>query len=213
MRIIQPGYKIITTISDGGKDELKKIELIGRSCYGSEDKITDESAPKFVKGLIDRGHWSPVEHSQLTVMFTIDRGVSHEFVRHRLASFMQSSTRYQNYGSEKYGKEITVIDVDPFVPKGTPAYDNWLDGCMAAERQYLAMLDNGAKPEMARSVLPNSTMTLLTITANYREWHHILNLRTGKGAHPQIRAICSELLAELQQRIPVVFDSIDAGDN
>ena len=208
MKIIQPSYEILTPISEGGIDELKKIELIGRSCYGSEDKITEDSAKDFVRGLIKRGHGSPIEHGSITVRFIIDRGVSHEFVRHRLASFMQSSTRYLNYGTDKYDHEITVIDINPFVPRDTPAYDNWLDSCMSAEAHYLAMLEAGCKPEMARSVLPNSLMTNLTITANYREWRHILDLRCSERAHPQIQQVCRPLLDELRERLPVLFDDI-----
>lgn len=208
MKIVKAGYVIMTPFSEGGIEELKKIELIGRSCYGTEDKITEDSAKKMVKKFIEWGHGSPIEHVSFTVRFTIDRGVSHEFVRHRLASFMQSSTRYQNYGSEKYGKEITVVDIDPIIHADTPAYDNWLDGCMQAEKYYLAMLDAGVKPEMARGVLPNSLMTTLTITANIREWRHILALRTGKEAHPQIRQVCCPLLDELKEKLPIFFDDI-----
>lgn len=209
MKIIEPGYEILTEISDGGIEELKKIELIGRSCYGSEDRITDDSAKKFVEGLIKRGHWTPVEHSQLTVMFNVDRGVSHEFVRHRLASFMQSSTRYLNYATDKYDKEITVIDPHPFIFRDSAAHYQWEDGCRCAEKYYMSLIRSGANPEMARTVLPNSLATKLTITANYREWYHILELRTGRGAHPQIKQVCVPLLKELKEKIPGVFDGID----
>ena len=208
MKIVEAGYKILTPISEGGIEELKKIELIGRSCYGSMDKITDDSAKDFVAGLIKRGHGSPIEHGSITVVFTIDRGVSHEFVRHRLASFMQASTRYLNYGTEKYGNEITVIDPHPFIERGSLAYDIWEDGCLASEQRYMQLLEAGCKPEMARSVLPNSLMTTLTITANYREWRHILSLRCSERAHPQIREVCRPLLAELKEKLPVLFDDI-----
>lgn len=209
MKIVKPSYQILTDFSEGGIQELKKIELIGRSCYGSEDKITDDSAKSFVAKLAKMGHGSPLEHVSFSVKFTIDRGVSHEFVRHRLASFMQSSTRYLNYGSDKYDNQITVIDIAPIIPVDTPIYDNWLTGCMNAEKAYLAMLEAGTNPEMARSVLPNSLMTTLTITANIREWRHILDLRTKHAAHPQIRQVCRPLLDELKQKLPVFFEDIN----
>lgn len=208
MKIVPASYQIMTKISAGGFDELSKIEIIGRSCYGSEQNVSDSSAHLFVKRLIDRQHFSPLEHSQLTVVFTIDRGVSHEFVRHRLASFMQSSTRYQNYNTLKYHNSITVVDIHPFIKHGTEDYHAWVHHCYAAERQYMFLIEAGYAPEIARAVLPNSLMTKLTVTANYREWRHILSLRADRHAHPQIRQVCVPLLAELQDKIPIIFDDI-----
>ena len=113
MNILRAGFEILTPISEGGIDELKHIEKIGRVCYKSEGKITKdgESAKKFVKMLIDRGHEAMIEHSSLSVRFTVDRGVSHELVRHRIASFAQESTRYVNYSLDKFGNEINVINI------------------------------------------------------------------------------------------------------
>ena len=113
MNILKAGFEILTPISEGGIEELKHIEKIARVCYKSEEKITDdgESAKKFVKMLLDRGHEAMLEHSSLSVKFVADRGVSHELVRHRIASFAQESTRYVNYSLDKFGNEINVIDV------------------------------------------------------------------------------------------------------
>lgn len=222
MNILKAGYEILTPISDGGVNELKHIERIGRVCYKSEDKITEdgESAKRFVKMLINNHHEAMIEHSTLSVIFTCDRGVSHEMVRHRIASFAQESTRYVNYAKDKFGKEISVIDlIDGISLDGKmnnfdadhigEIYSEWLKAMGDAERHYMKMIELGATPQIARSVLPNSTKTNITITANYREWRTFFKLRTANDAHPQIREVAIPLCRELQQRIPVVFDDIE----
>ena len=202
MRVINPGFDILTPIKG---DELKKIELAGRTCYKSEDRISDDSAKDFVKMLIDRGHEAMLEHSSLSVKFICDRGVSHEIVRHRIASFAQESTRYCNYSKEKFGSELTFIK--PCFFEGT-AYDLWSAAMLNSETIYFGLLSQGATPQQARSVLPNSLKTEIVVTANYREWRNILKLRTAKAAHPQMREIMIPLLNELKTRIPVIFDDI-----
>lgn len=208
MKIIKSSYEILTPIPEGGKSELQFIEKCGRTAYKSEDKITDDSAERFVKNLIKRGHESVLEHSMLTVKFICDRGISHELVRHRLCSFTQESTRYCNYSNDKFGNELTFIEPCYFVPR-TSMYDTWLYSCMDCEEKYLAMLQGGAKPEEARSILPNSLKTEIIVTANYREWRNIFKLRTAKAAHPQMRELMIPLLKELQKKIPVIFDDIE----
>lgn len=212
MRIIDAGYKILTPISENGIEELQHIERIGRVCYKSEDKITSdgESAKRFVRMLIKNNHGAMLEHSSLSVLFTVDRGVTHEMVRHRMASFAQESTRYANYSKDKFGNEITVI-----APKfdNDYMYTDWKEACEFAERKYLRLLELGVSPQIARSVLPTSTKADITITTNYREWRHILNLRaagTTGTPHPQIAEVMVPLLKELQEKIPVVFDDIGA---
>lgn len=209
MKIIKAGYEILTEISDGGILELQHIEKIGRVCYKSEDKITadGESAKKFVKMIIDRGHEAMIEHSSLSVKFTVDRGVSHELVRHRIASFAQESTRYCNYSKDKFGKEITVIEPCFFSPL-SDSYTFWKHAMESAEANYFILLDNGATPQEARSVLPNSTKTEITITANYREWRNFFKLRTANVAHPQMREVTVPLLKELKGKLPIIFDDI-----
>ena len=220
MKIIKAGYKILSEISEGGIRELQMIENVGRVCYKSEDRITPdgESAKKFVAGLIKRGHEAMLEHSSLSVLFTVDRGVSHELVRHRLFSFAQESTRYCNYGKGKFGSEINVIDLEPGI-RNDPGMQNllevdiaaimteWLSAMEDAERHYLKMLELGATPQIARSVLPQSTKTEITITANYREWRHFFRLRavgtTGRP-HPQMEEVAEPLLHEVSTLIPVV---------
>lgn len=210
MRVIKPEYEILTPISEGGIKELQHIEKIGRVCYKSEDKITDdgESAKNFVRMLIGRGHEAMIEHSSLSVKFIVDRGVSHELVRHRIASFAQESTRYCNYSKDKFNNGITFIK--PFFFDGDDnRYQRWLSEMASAESAYLDLLNMGATPQEARSVLPNSTKTEITITANYREWRNFFKLRTAKAAHPSMREITIPLLKELQEKLPIIFDDIE----
>lgn len=207
MQIINPSYKILTPISVGGIDELHKIEQVGRVCYKSEDLIKEDSAADFVKRLIKRGHEAMIEHSQMTVIFTVDRGVSHEMVRHRLASFAQESTRYCNYSKEKFGDQITVIR-PYFLEEGSGAYNAWLYVMEEAEQAYMTMLRCGCSPQAARSVLPNSLKTDIVITANYREWRTIFKLRTAVGAHPQMREVMRPLLDEVKEKLEPVFGDI-----
>jgi len=209
LKVIEPEFEILTPISKGGIEELQRIERAARTCYKSEDKITDdgESAKRLVKMLVENGHEAMLEHSQLTVWFCTDRGVSHELVRHRLAAFAQESTRYCAYNKGKFGGEITVVRPSN-IKRNTDAYIVWSVACRRAEEAYMELLDDGVTPQDARSVLPTSLKTEIVVTANYREWRHILALRTSKAAHPDIRYLMQPLLLELQRRIPIVFDGI-----
>lgn len=222
MNIMKAEFEILTPISHGGIVELKHIEKIGRICYKSEDRITEdgESAKKFVKMLIDRGHEAMIEHSSLSVKFTVDRGVSHELVRHRIASFAQESTRYVNYSLDKFGNEINVIHIEKGIALDkkmdnmdanaiAAIIEEWEMAMKDAERHYMKMIDLGATPQIARSVLPSSTKTELIITANYREWRAFFKLRIPAAAHPQMREITIPLLDELKMRLPVIFDDIE----
>lgn len=222
MNIINASYEILTPISKDGITELKHIERIGRVCYKSEGRITEdgESAKKFVKMLVTNGHEAMIEHSTLSVKFTVDRGVSHELVRHRIASFAQESTRYVNYSLNKFGNEINVINI-----KDGIALDNkmknldantigmiiaeWMSAMEDAEKHYMRMIELGATPQIARSVLPNSTKTEITVTANYREWRNFFKLRVPEAAHPQMREITIPLLHELKTLLPVIFEDIE----
>ncbi len=186
---------------------LKALEVAGRTCYKSEEKITDESAISFVKKLIDRGHEAMIEHFSVSVRFICDRGVSHEIVRHRIASFAQESTRYCNYSKAQFGNEITVIE-PLFWEKDSPAYNVWETACAAAERFYFELLKRGANAQEARSVLPNSLKTEIVVTMNLREWRHFFKLRTAPTAHPQMREVAIPALNTFKEMIPVVFDDI-----
>lgn len=216
MKIINAGYEILKPDPIDGIDILKHLERCARTAYKSEDKITEdgESAKKMIKRLIQSGHESTLEHGGMTVKFTVDRGVSHEIVRHRLASYTQESTRYCSYNKDKFGNEITVIDPAPMLEPDDEYYDillgysDWYDACYDAEKRYFDMLDKGCSPQEARSVLPNSLKTEVVMTANWREWRHFLKLRSAPDAHPQIREVAIPLLNELHEKIPVLFDDI-----
>ena len=221
MNILRAGFEILTPISEGGIEELKHIEKIGRVCYKSEGNITEdgESAKKFVKMLINRGHEAMIEHSSLSVRFTVDRGVSHELVRHRIASFAQESTRYVNYSLDKFGNEINVINIRDGIDLDNKMKNmdssiidailrEWFSAMKDAEKHYMKMIELGATPQIARSVLPNSTKTEITITANYREWRNFFKLRVPATAHPQMREVTIPLLKELKNRLPIIFDDI-----
>ena len=220
MNIINASYKIEKLPS---LEDIQLIEAAVRVCYKSEEKITDTSFVDFLERIVRKGHESVLEHSMLTVRFICDRGVSHELVRHRLASFSQESTRYCNYGGD-----VTFI-LPLYLKEGRDLYYNtehddgasslvqnlevnkfgtWCNSMQSAATAYNTMLQWGASAQEARAVLPNSTKTEVVMTANLREWRHILKLRTSKAAHPQMRELMCPLLEELKASIPVIFDDI-----
>lgn len=210
MKIVEPKVEIITPIN--GDEILKHIEKVGRVCYKSESNITDESADKFVAGIIKRGHESVIEHFNITVKFTTDRGISHEIVRHRIASYAQESSRYCNYSKDKFNKEISVIkpvNLDYM----SDAYLDWYEGCTGAERAYFKMIERGCKPQVARAILPTCTKTEIMVTMNLREWRHFIKLRSSKAAHPDIRFLAIDLLKQFKNNIPVIFDDIKEDTN
>ena len=209
MKVIQASYEILTDLSDPINTILKPIETAGSVCYKSENNITDDSCITFCRNILGRGHEAVIEHSQLSIRFTVDRAIANELVRHRIASYCQESTRYVNYSKEKFGNEIKVIGPDEgILPMGSDNYNFWWSACKSAEESYMAMLSNGVKPEIARNVLPLSTATEIIMTANIREWRSVMKLRTSSRAHPQMRSIMRSLLDELKQKIPVLFDDI-----
>lgn len=203
MRIIKPGVEIMTP-TDG---ILQHLERCGRVCYKSEDKIADGTAEKFIAGIIKRGHEAVLEHASVTVKFTCDRGVSHEIVRHRMASYCQESTRYSNYSKDRFGGEITVIR-PLYLVEGTEGWQYWREACLTAERRYFELLNIDCTPQEARAVLPTSLKTEVVMTANIREWRHFLRLRCDKAAHPQMREVALMLLDKLHEAVPVCFDDI-----
>lgn len=207
MEIVKAGYQILDTID--GEEVLKKIERIARVCYKSEGKIGDGTAKKMVASLIKSGHHAMLEHYSFSVLFTVDRGVTHEIVRHRLASFAQESTRYCNYGSLDGG--ITVVRPCYLEDEASDEYNIWKEACESASNMYVSMLDAGCKPQEARAVLPQSTKADIVVTMNLREWRHFFSLRavgtTGKP-HPQMREVAVPLLYEINEIIPVVFEDL-----
>lgn len=210
MKIIKPSIEFITPLN--GDVIMEQLETCGRVCYKSENKITEGSAESFIRSIIKRGHEAVLEHCSFTVKFIVDRGVSHELVRHRLASFCQESTRYCNYSNDKFDSEITVIE-PCFTAPGCRGYARWKSSCEEAERSYFMLLDYGWSPQEARSVLPNSLKTEVVMTANIREWRHFLKLRCSPAAHPQMREIATQLLDAVCEEMPVLFGDIKEGLN
>jgi thymidylate synthase (FAD) len=204
MKIVSPSATIIAGFE---ADMLRRIESAGRTCYKSEEKITADSAAPFVERLLRSGHHSVLEHVSATVRFVCDRGVSHELVRHRLCAFSQESTRYANYAQARFGNEISVIR-PCFRQEDSPAYAVWVEAMQRAEAAYLSLTANGATPQEARSVLPNSLKTEIVVTCNIREWRHIFSLRCAPAAHPQMREVMLPLLGLMYDIAPVLFEDL-----
>ena len=215
MILVKPSHKILFI----SPEPLKTIEAAGRTCYKSEDKITEGSTEKFVRMIIKRGHLSVIEHAYISVRFICDQGV-----RHRLAAYSQESTRYCNC---KGGVTFVIppwVDIEP--GEHTDNVDEtrrialnslfsavyprriWVAAMLEAEKDYCTLIDNGWSPQQACSVLPNSLKTEIVMTANLREWIHIFSLRTSKAAHSQMRELMIPLLEEMKTLVPVIFDDI-----
>ena len=197
MKIVIPTVQLLSITHEA--DEL--IEEAGRTCYKSEGKIAEGTAAPFCVSLMTRGHMSVLEHASATFRFVCDRGVTHELVRHRIASYSQESTRYCNYG--KTSNEITVVQ-----PPGLTTHDMfaaWARACEQAERSYLSLIADGCPPQIARSVLPTCLKTEIVTTANFREWKHIFALRTSPKAHPQIKEIMDLAQIALHAHYPMIF--------
>ncbi len=206
VKFVPQSFEILGPVD--GIDMLKKIELAGRVCYKSEDVIGNDSHDRFATMIVKNQHFSVIEHANVTVKFITNRGVSHELVRHRMASFSQESTRYCNYSKGKFGNEITVIDQRGLLP-GDEDYAEWRRAMEDAERHYMALIGSGVAPQVARGVLPIDLKTEIVVTANLREWRHIFELRTSGAAHPNIRHLMGSLLKDFKARIPAIFDDLD----
>lgn len=216
---ITPKIEILNKKNINGEEVLKTIEKVARTCYKSEDKITEQSAKNMVKNLIIRGHEAMIEFYDITVKLTCDRGITHEIVRHRMGSYAQESTRYCNYSTDKFNNQLTYIDIyngimldtkmkKYDVDKINSIIEEWQKACEDSEKHYLKMIELGATPQIARSVLNNSIKTEINIKMNLREWRHFFKLRADKSAHPQMREVSLKLLKEFKKIIPIVFDDL-----
>ena len=183
-------------------DALSAIERAGRTCYKSEC-VGDPA--KFVKSILNKNHESVIEHCSATFRFITDRGVSHEIVRHRIASFSQSSTRYCNFAKDKFGKELTFIEPVNWCDMNEERRNLWLAHMLQTELDYMRDIELGATPQEARGMLPNALSTEIVMTANFREWRTVFNLRTSKAAHPQMRALMLDAQRQMAERIPELF--------
>ncbi len=210
MIIQQP--KVLLPQSALSPEVLLRLERYARVCYKSEDRMNDEGDPNFLRRIVKSGHESVIEHEKASVMFIIDRGISHEIVRHRIAAYSQESTRYCRYNQNKFGNEITVIE-PYFFKDDEKAYTYWKDACQAAENKYMALLDAGRSAQEARSVLPTCLKTEIVVTYNMREWRHFFNLRCDFAAHPQMRQVAIPLLIAFQDRMPGLFLEVEYDRN
>lgn len=197
---MEPSVQIIDPIDE--QTILQKLEVCGRTCYKSHDKIGPGTAATFVRMLIKRGHESVLEHVNITVRFICDRGVTHELVRHRIASFSQESTRYCDYGN------APIRFISPKSHMDSAQFAVWMDAMNYATEAYNKLRDLGCMPQIARSVLPNSLKTEIVTTMNLREWRHVMRLRTSPAAHPQMREVMNKLLAQFRVCLPVIFEDI-----
>ncbi len=218
MKVIEPWYRIERI--DAADSVIRLLESAARNCYKSEKETTLSEAEEYLKEkIMDSGHHSVIEHCSVTVRIVCDRGISHELVRHRIASFSQESTRYCNYGKGKHGNELTFIRPffwEPLASDCPKVRDHkercrmsWTQSMHVIEKQYLFMLEEGASPQEARSVLPNSLKTEVIMTANFRSWRNFFQQRVAPAAHPQMRQIAQPMFDEFKGRIPLVFDDIN----
>ena len=222
MKLIKPKVEILDSIN--GEDILKRIEQVARTCYKSEDKISEDgsSARKLVTNLINSKHEAMLEFVDVTVKFTCDRITSQSIVRHRLASFAQESTRYCNYSKDKFNNELTfiipswlgweeeTINKGDFEKSGSGSVDSqlFIINLLNAEDSYLRLIKEGWKPQHARMVLPMSIKTEINMKCNLREWRHFFELRCSQAAHPDIRVLALDLLKQFHDRIPIIFDDL-----
>ena len=205
MKIIEASVELVDDFDAAAI--MKKIERAGRVCYKSEGNIKSDSAEKFIRGIIKRGHESVIEHASISFKIVCDRGVTHELVRHRIASYSQESTRFCDYTAGKFGGELTFIK-PCFWSEDDENFLLWKATMAQLEKNYLTLRANGAKPEEARSILPNSLKTEIFVTMNLRELRHFLKLRTAKAAHPQMREVALKIYKILVEKLPAIFDDI-----
>lgn len=210
MLVVSP--QVLVPESELSLAKLRSIERYARICYKSEDRMDNDYNPRFLGSIIARGHESVIEHEKVTVMFVVDRGITHEIVRHRIGSYSQESTRYCNYSNNKFGNEISVIK-PYFWENNEAAYEEWYKACLQAEASYFALLDMGSSPQEARSVLPTCLKTEIAVTFNLREWRHFFALRCSAAAHPQMREVAIPLLLLFKERLPIFFEDIDYDEN
>ena len=202
MKLIQQSAEVLSL--HPYEDMLRICVLAGRTCYKSSRDNNIAQDEKFIRNIIRSGHESVLEHASITVRLITSRTVTHQLVRHRLASYSQESQRYVNYSKDKFDNEVTFI-----LPKDEGILPILKHSCITAEQSYFNLLECGAKPEVARSILPNCTKTELVMTANLREWRHILKIRTAKDVQPETRELMIEVLNKFKESYPIFFEDIE----
>ena len=204
MRLVDP---VIYVEDYDGVKIMKRIERACRMCYRSEGSMTDDSYKSLLKNCISRGHESVLEHEKVSVRIRGDIGTYKDLTRHRFASFSVESTRYCNYGKNKFNNKIKIIK-PCHIEEGTELYDMWKEALENMEKSYLEMSKAGAIPDQLRMILPHSTAAEYSMTANIREWKHILTLRCSNHTHPSIRQLLIPLLLKFKEDMPEIFGDV-----
>lgn len=215
INFVNPSFEILNPINENSEIEMaKRIEIAGRTCYKSEDKITEDSSKKFIEMIKKKGHYSVLEHENISVKIITNRGVTHELVRHRLCSFSQESTRYVNYNNRNFTFIIPCWCDN--IKEGVFEIDNWITlnipeiifvrNCFNCVKDYKRLLEENWSPQQAREVLPNSLKTEIVVTCNIRQWNHIFNLRTNPSAHLEMVNIMSQIQEEFKKRFSIFFN-------
>ena len=223
MKIIEP--EVYIQKYDGIKI-MKNIEKACRTCYRSEGKITEDSYKQLLKNCINRGHESVLEHEKITVKLICDIGVYKDITRHRIASFSIESTRYCNYSKDKFENSIKFIKPVYYTDAWQIAnYEGqamteeelkcfyWYKCMSDIEETYLNMAQLKCTPDEMRMILPHSTAAEVTMTANIREWKHILSLRCSKGAHPAVQQIMIPILLNFKQNMNEIFEDVQYNED
>lgn len=204
MKIIEP---LLEVEKFDGVRIMRNIERACRTCYRSEDKITEDSYKNLLKNCINRGHESVLEHEKISIRMTCDLGVYKDLTRHRIASFSIESTRYCNYGKDKFDNEMKFIKPCNIEDENNLA--TWKECMKHIETYYMLMSNNKAKPDELRLLLPHSIAAEVCMTANIREWKHILSLRANNHVHPSIQQLMIPLLLLFKKEMPEIFDIVD----
>ena len=211
MQIVEPYARILNVPDrEAGVAMLKRVEYYARVSHRSEEQQTPNSWERFIRSVVlQHGDFSVIEHETINVEMLADRGITHEIVRHRLASYTQESTRFVNY--QKKGGEAKFVK-PLFLAEGAQT-DDWNQAMVAAEQSYMLLLGSGLKPQIARSVLPNALASMIICTMNLRTWRHFFLMRTSLEAHPQMREITIPLLEQFKERIPILYEDIIPGNH
>jgi thymidylate synthase (FAD) len=206
MILVEPQFTVLSPTSPAeARAALRRVEFAGRICYKSEDRMTDESYIRLIQMLIQKGHWSVLEHAGFTAHIVTNRGVTHELVRHRIASFSQESSRYINYSKGKFGGDLRFVRPPELAGD---ELDLWAAAMQKAEEAYCGLVARGVSPQIARGALPNDVKAEIVVTANLREWHHIFELRCAPPAHPHMRRVMQMGLAQVVDWFAPVFDDL-----
>ncbi len=205
MKLVDP---VVYVEDFDGKKIMKRLERACRTCYKSENLITEDSYKQLLTNCLNRGHESILEHEKVSIRMICDLGVYKDLTRHRIASFSIESTRYCNYGKDKFGNEIKFIKPCN-LEEGTDLYNMWKKGIQEIENAYLAMSNAGAKPDQLRMLLPHSTAAEVNMTCNIREWRHVFSLRCNNHVHESVRQVMIPLLLKFKEEMPELFDKIE----